>query len=185
MTDSTTTRLMTADELLQLPDDGQQHELVRGQLLTMSPTSSRPAMVATRFGLEIGVFVRQHGLGEVGGADWGFKLQSDPDTVRAPDFAFVRADRIPPEGVPPGFWPGAPDLALEVLSPTDRFADVMTKVEEYLAAGTRMVIVVDPEARVTRVFRPDHPVRVLGPDDTLAGEDVLPGFRLQLSQVWV
>jgi Uma2 family endonuclease len=185
MAGSTTTTLMTADDLLQMPDDGRQHELVRGRLVTMSATSSRPAIVATRIGLEVGLFVRQHHLGEVAGADWGFRLQSDPDTVRAPDFAFVRAERIPPEGVPPGFWPGAPDLALEVISPSDRFGAVMEKVDEYLDAGTRMVVVVDPEKRITRVFRPDRPMRVLGPDDELDGDDVLPGFTLPLSQVWV
>jgi Uma2 family endonuclease len=182
---SSPTTLMTADDLLNLPDDGQQHELVKGKLVTMSATSSRPAMVAAEIGGEIRNYVREHRLGRVGGADWGFRLQSDPDTVRAPDYAFVRAERIPPEGVPPGFWPGAPDLALEVISPSDRFGAVMEKVEEYLSAGARMVIVVDPEARITRVFRPDRPTRVLGPDGTLDGEDVLPGFTLPLSQVWV
>src|SRR5688500_4732589 len=122
---STTTKLMTAEDLLNLPDDGRQHELVRGQLITMSATSSRPAMIAAEIGGEIRNFVRQHNLGRVGGADWGFRLQSDPDTVRAPDYAFVRAERIPPEGMPPGFWPGAPDLALEVITPSDRFGAVM------------------------------------------------------------
>lgn len=182
---STSTPLMTADDLLNLPDDGRQHELVNGRLITMSATSSRPAMLAAEIGLEIGLFVRQHKLGRVGGADWGFRLRENPDTVRAPDFAFVRAERIPTEGVPPGFWPGAPDLAVEVISPSDRFTDVMDKVDEYLAAETRMVVVVDPESRVTRVFRPGQPPRVLAPDGVLDGDDVLPGFRLELAGVWV
>jgi Uma2 family endonuclease len=180
---STSTPLMTADDLLNLPDDGQQHELVNGRLITMSATSSRPAMIAAEIGGEIRNFVRQHKLGRVGDADWGFRLRENPDTVRAPDYAFVRAERIPAEGVPPGFWPGAPDLAVEVISPSDRFTDVMDKVDEYLDAGTRMVIVVDPETRVTRVFRPEQPLRVLGPDGVLDGEDVLPGFRLELSGI--
>src|SRR5262245_21265833 len=102
MTTGSTTTLITAEDLLNLPDDGRQHELVRGKLVTMSATSSRPAIVATRIGLEIGLFVRQNRLGEVAGADWSFLLQRDPDTVRAPDFAYVRAERIPPEGVLPG-----------------------------------------------------------------------------------
>ena len=181
----TTTAVMTADDLLNLPDDGQQHELVQGRLVTMSASGTRAALLATELGGEIRTFVRQHRLGRCGGADWGFKLRSDPDTVRAPDFAFVRAERIPPEGVPDGFWPGAPDLAVEVVSPNDRFSDVMDKVEEYLEAGTRLVWVLDPDKRVTRVFRPGQPVRVLGPEAVLDGEDVLPGFRLELREIWV
>jgi Uma2 family endonuclease len=141
-------------------------------------------MVAAEIGAEIGLFASRHSLGFVG-TGWGFQLQSDPDTVRAPDWAFVRADRIPGEGVPPGFWPGPPDLAVEVISPLDRFTDVMDKVDEYIDVGTRMVVVVDPESRITRVFRPGQPTRVLGPDGVLDGEDVLPGFRLELSGVWV
>ena len=181
---STFTPLMTPDDLLNLPDDGRQHELVNERLITTSLVSSRQAIVAAEIGGEIGLFALRHAVGYVG-VNWGFHLRKSPDTVRAPDYAFVRAGRIPAEGVPPGFWPGAPDLAVEVISPSDRFTDVMDKVDEYLASETRMVVVVDPESRITRVFRPGQPTLVLGPDGVLDGEDVLPSFRLELAGVWV
>lgn len=98
--------------------------------------------------------------------------------VRAPDVGFMRAERIPAEGIPPGFWPGAPDLTGEVLSPSDRFRDMMDKVQQYLDASTRRVWVADPEERTVRIFRANGTL-------ALSGEDVLPSFRLPLSEVWV
>ena len=139
--------LMTADELLALPDDGRcQYELVRGRLIAMSPSSSRPAIVAGRVFRPLSNFVEEQRLGVCGGADWGFRLAMDPDTVRSPDCAFVRAERVPADGVPDGFWPGAPDLAVAVLSPSNRFAEILERVEDYLAAGTRLIWIFDPEA---------------------------------------
>lgn len=178
--------LMTADELLAMPDDDQhQYELVRGRLICMSPSSSKPAIVAGNIGGEVRSFVKEHRLGICGGADWGFKITSNPDTVRAPDFSFVRAERVPPGGIPPGFWPGAPDFAVEVLSPSNSFTEIMEKVEDYLRAGTRLVWVVDPEKRKVTVLRPGRAPMLVGEDGELDGADVLPGFTLPLREIWV
>ena len=185
MADATAVGLMTAEELLRLPDDGWQYELIQGRLIRMAPSSSRPAIVATRLSSRVEVFASHNELGVVGGADWGFRLTSDPDTVRAPDVAFVRAERIPADGIPDGFWPGAPDLAIEVISPTNRWVGMLRKVHEYLDAGARMVWVVDSDARRATVFRPDRAPVTIGEDGVLEGEDVLPGFSLPLRDVLV
>lgn len=177
--------LMTAEDLFRMPDDGWRYELVRGELIRMSPSGSRSSIVSIRIGTRFVTFVEQHGLGICGDADWGFRLASDPDIVRAPDVGFVSAARIPSEGIPPDFWPGAPDLAIEVLSPSDRFTDLLVKVQEYLSAGTRLVWVVDPEARRAFIFRPGQAPDSVGADGEFSGEDVVPSFVLRLAEVWV
>ena len=178
-------KLMTAEEFLLIPEDGLERELVKGRVIVLGGTSSLPAVVAAQFVIVVGSFVLQHRLGRVGGADWGFRLFEDPDTVRVPDAAFVRAERLPPSGMPRGFFPGPPDLALEVMSPSNTLADVLAKVSEYIAAGVRLVWVVDPEKRRATVFRPDELPLTVGADGVLDGEDVLPGFELRLADIWV
>jgi len=185
MTNAPAQSLLTADELLALPENGCQYELVQGRLVAMSPSSSKPAIVGGNVHAEINVFVKQHRLGICGGADWGFRLFTDPDTVRAPDCAFVRGERVPTTGVPDGFWPGAPDLAVEVLSPSNRPGEMFAKVEDYLNAGTRLVWLIDPEAREAHVFRPDRSPTRVGEHGALSGEDVLPGFTLNLAEIWM
>ena len=125
MVDAAPSRLITADELLALPDDGYRYELVRGRLVRVDPSGSRSSITTGRVSRRLGTFVETNTLGVTGDADWGFKLASDPDIVRAPDVGFVRAERIPPEGIPRGFWPGPPDLAVEVISPSDHLTDVL------------------------------------------------------------
>lgn len=176
---------ITADDLLRLPNDGWRYELVRGELVRMSPTSSRSSLVSSNIHNLVASFVKRKRLGLCGDSDWGFVLATNPDIVRAPDVGVVLAARIPAEGIPPGYWPGAPDFAVEVISPSDRFADVLEKVEEYLAHGTRLVWVIDPEARKAIVFRPGQPPETVGAKGTLSGEDVLPGFTLRLAAIWV
>jgi Uma2 family endonuclease len=129
-------------------------------------------------------FIDELDLGAYGGFEGGFRLASDPDTVRAPDFWFIRKDRILPEGLPDAFWPGAPDLAVEVLSPTDRSGDIADRSRDYFAAGVRLVWLLDPRAKAAAAF-PDGrmPYFVLS-DGELDGEDVLPGFRLPLRDVF-
>jgi Uma2 family endonuclease len=174
---------MTAEELMELPDDGSTfYELSRGILICMSPSAYQPSRIAGVLLVRLGGFVDQHNLGEYGSADGGFKLASNPDTVRAPDVWFVRADRAP-AAEDPGFYNGPPDLAIEVLSPSDRFHKVALKIRDYLDAGTPLVWVLDPESKLTAVFRPGAPVRFIETDGTLDGEDVLPGFSLPLRDV--
>ena len=183
MADAPAAQLMTADELARLPDDGKLYELVRGKLICMSPSAALPGVVAGNLFARLWSFVEQYGLGILGIADSGFRLASNPDTVRAPDLWFVRAERVPPEGIPRTFWPGAPDLAVEVLSPSDRFVAVLEKAQDYLNAGTRRVWVIDPEGRSAAVFRPDGPPRLMDENGALDGEDLIPGFRVALREL--
>lgn len=173
--------LMTADELAALPDDGyHRYELVQGQLLTMCPSASYPGVVALNLGSELRVFARRQNAGVCGSAESAFKLFSDPDTVRAPDAWFVRRERVPGGRIPRTFWPGPPDIAVEVLSPSDRFSAVMRKADDYLRAGTPLLWVIDPEGRTAAIFRPGRSPQLIGEDGILDGEEILPGFRITL-----
>jgi Uma2 family endonuclease len=117
-------------------------------------------------------------------ADTGFKLESDPDTVRAPDVAFIARDRIPAGGVPKAFWQYAPDLAAEVLSPSDRRSEVNEKISQYLRLGVKVVWFVEPSPRRVTIFRPGEPPQILGETDTLDGGDLLPGFCYPLARLF-
>ncbi len=179
-------QLLTAEDFLGLPkEESKRHELVEGRLVPVCAAASRSAIVATNISTSMNSFIREHRLGICGGADWSFRLRTNPDTVRMPDVAFVRADRIPPGGVPSTAWDGAPDLAVEVLSPSNRFSEIMERVQDFFDAGTRLMWVIDPDKRNARIFAPDRAMRIAGEDGMLDGEDVLPGFTLPLAQIWV
>jgi Uma2 family endonuclease len=129
-------------------------------------------------------YVQAHDLGEVFAAETGFKLAANPDTVRAPDVAFVRRERADEVGDTDGYWPGAPDLAVEVISPGDLYTEVEETVLAWLEAGTRMVIVLNPRRRTAQVYRSPNQVRVLLEGDTLDGEDVVPGWTLPVAALF-
>jgi Uma2 family endonuclease len=175
--------LMTADELFDLPDDGLVYELDEGKLICMTPSGPYSSVVAANLHLAVGWFVREHRLGICGVSEGGFKLASNPDTVRAPDVWFVQNERVPPEGLPRSFWALAPDLAIEVLSPTDRYTQVMRKMRDYLNTGVRLIWAIDPEARTAMVFRPGVAPRFIDEDGVLDGEEVLPGLTVKLGDV--
>jgi Uma2 family endonuclease len=126
--------------------------------------------------------VKANPLGVVFGAETGFRLASNPDTVRAPDLAFVRRERIPAGGIPREFWTGAPDLAVEVISPSDRYTEVEEKVQDWLSAGTHMVVVVNPRTRAVTVYRAPTEVTRLTESDLFSGGDLLPGFTCRVSE---
>ena len=168
--------LMTADELLALPDDGCRHELVNGELRSMIPSGSEHSVITARLARLVDTFVDSQKRGLVFGAEGGFKIRSDPDTVRAPDLAFVRQERVPETGIPKGFWPGAPDLAVEVVSPGDTYEEVAGKVADWLRAGTAVVWVVDPGQRTVIVHSSTEEARMLTTSDEQTGGEVLPGF---------
>lgn len=172
----------TAEQLAQLPDDECRYELVEGRLRRMSPVGGVHGMLVLRLGAAIAAWVTERDLGVVM-TETGFVLGRHPDTVRAPDLAFVCASRIPRAGVPADYWPGAPDLVAEVLSPGDRRIEMRAKVQDYLRSGVRLVWVIDPAARVCTVYRTLSaiPRRVA---HTLDGEDVLPGFTCSLSHLF-
>lgn len=175
-------RGMTAEQLLDLPADAMRHELVEGELRSMAPAGFEHGKVALRLGARILGHVESHRLGDVLGAETGFVLRRAPDTVRAPDVAFVQAGRSP-AGRTAGFAELAPDLVVEVVSPGDRASEVAAKAEMWLDAGVRLVWVVDPQARLAAVHHPGGLVTVLREDGVLDGEDVLPGFRLTLASI--
>jgi Uma2 family endonuclease len=176
--------LVTADELLRMPDRGVRRELVRGEVREMSPGGSRHGRIGAKILSRLVAYVEASGLGEVYNADTGFRLSSDPDTVRAPDVSFVTRERAEAIGDIEAFVPGAPDLAIEVISPTDSYGEVDEKVAEYLEAGCRMVVVVNPRRRTAAVYRSRSDIVLLREDDSLDGGDVVPGWTLPLRDVF-
>lgn len=179
-----TGRAVTADEILHLPDDGFRYELVKGDVRKMTPAGFDHGAIVANLTAPLQQHVKSHGLGVVCGAETGFKLSSDPDTVRAPDVAFVRRERIPGSGRPTGFWPGPPDLAVEVLSPSDTIFAIDEKVAAWLAAGAAGVWVVNPSRRTVTIHRADGTARILSEAETLEADDVVPGFSLPLTELF-
>jgi Uma2 family endonuclease len=180
----TQVQLTTADELLRYPDDGYRYELVKGELKKMAPAGFEHGTLAMEFGTLLNVHVRANGLGRVTSAETGFKLTTDPDTVRAPDAAFISQKRLDEVGSVQGYWPGAPDLAVEVISPNDLYTEVSEKVAEWLRAGSRMVVVVNPRTQQVLVHAPDSDVKVLEIGDTLVGGEVVPGWQLPIKELF-
>lgn len=180
----TTVQLMTAEELLRMPDDGFRCELVKGELRHMPPAGQEHGKITAILTGSLVQHVLARNLGTVYAAETGFRIAADPDTVRAPDVAFIRRERLEETGEGKGFWPGAPDLAIEVISPGDSYAEVEEKVSDWLAAGARMVIVVNPQQRTAKVYRSLTEIAVLTESDTLDGSEVVPGWMMPLKAVF-
>ena len=180
---ATQTPFITADEFFRMPEDNHSYELVRGRLIQMPKPSPRHGIVGMRLGMPLYQFVEEQGLG-VALMDVGFMLTSDPDTVRAPDISFLRREHIPETGLPDFFWPGAPDLAVEVRSKTDRWSDIIEKVDEYLRFGTQLVWVIDPKHLEVIVYRPGSEPFTLTRANELDGGDVVPDFRFPVSRLF-
>lgn len=176
---------MTAADLLRLPADGRRYELIRGELRQMAPAGPTHGRLAMRLAAHLFQHVEAHHLGTVYAAETGFQLAQDPDTVRASDVAFVSRQRLEAVGEIEGYWPGAPDVAVEVISPSDRYTDVEDKVVEWLEAGSRMVIVVNPRQRAVTVYHSRTDVVRLTEEDTLEGGEVVPGWQLPIREVFV
>lgn len=181
---STSTALMTAEELIRLPRGEFRAELINGELKTM-PLSGLPhGRIAMRLGGPLAQFVWDHDLGEVYINDAGFQLTSNPDTVLGPDISFVSKERLEEIGEPKGYWQGPPDLAVEVLSPGDRPGNVKTKLSQWLSFGTRQVWVVDPKFQTVAVYRSLSDVTTFSGQDSLEADDILPGFRISLERIF-
>ena len=178
------TKLMTADELLMLPDDGKRYELVEGVLNERALAGAEHGFTAMAVGALISQFVHARELGAVFAAETGFVLSMDPDTVRAPDAAFVAADHLPPGDLPPGYLRLAPDFVVEVVSPSDSASDLQSKVCTWLDSGCRLVWVVYPATRSVTVYRSREDVRVLGEADVLDGSPVFEGFRAEVRDLF-
>src|SRR5207248_10715619 len=160
-------------ELLRMPDDGFRYELVHGELRKMSPAGNRHSIIAMKIGSSLLMHVQAKGMGEVTGADGGYWITRNPDTVLAPDVGFIRRQRAV---ITDRFFDGPPDVAIEVISPSDTYTEVEEKTQEWLRAGTRAVVVVNPRRNTVRVQRPDGTETLT---DAIVVEDVIPGWRMR------
>jgi Uma2 family endonuclease len=181
----TTATLITAEQLMRMPHDGHRYGLVSGELRRKSPPDLIHAIVLSAMDELLRGYARTHNLGVVGGGDAGFLLARDPDTVRGPDVAFIRKERLAANPPSHAFWPGAPDLAVEILSPSDRPREVREKVNAWLQAGVKMAWVVDPDRRTVAVHRPATDIETLAENADLDGQDVLPGFRCRVADLFL
>jgi Uma2 family endonuclease len=178
---------VTVEDLASLEGDGYRYDLLEGDLIRVSPAGFRHGRLAAEIARRLGNFLAEHPhVGVVVGAETGFRLRRDPDTVLGPDAAVVRTDRLPAAQLQAGYLELAPDLAVEIVSPTDRWATVSGKVDAYLAAGVRVVWVVEPGPRAVRVYSSDSPEQRLHADrgEVLRLETILPGFALPLSELF-
>ncbi len=174
--------LMTADELLHVRIPDKRVELVRGALVVREPPGYTHGRVTVNLAVRLAAHLEARGGLQVLVAETGFTLARNPDTVRGPDLAVLRRDQVPvPE--PRGFLELRPELVVEVLSPGDRPGEVLAKVADWLSAGTRLVWVIDPERRLTRVYRDDGSERTVNADQVLDGEDAVPGFSCPLGAI--
>jgi len=176
------TKLVTAEELLRMEYSGR-CELIHGELIMMSPAGAEHGVVALRIGRFLGNFVDEAGLGAVFGAETGFKIDKNPDTVRAPDASFVRKGRLG-KRITRKFFDGPPDLAVEVASPDDSRREVNDKANMWLARGAATVWIADPKAMTIAILRVGQKPQVLGRGKTIKNEPLLPGFELSVDSVF-
>ena len=176
-------QLMTAEELWQLPDTGVRYELIDGELVETMPPGGIHGAVAVVLSTLLRIWMRQHGRGYIG-VEAGFILARDPDKVRGPDVSYVRAERIPVSGIPEGFWTIAPDLAVEVVSPTETAEEIRAKVRDFLRAGTPMVWVIYPRSREVVVHLPDGTARTYHEQAELTAPAILPGFSCTVTELF-
>src|SRR5256712_6205925 len=176
------TPLMTAEELLYTSVPNKRTELVRGRLVVHEPPGGKHGNVTANLGARLWTHANLTRAGAVFVGDTVFTLARNPDTVRGPDIAFIRTERLP-QPIPSTYLEFAPDLVVEVLSHHDRPGEVLAKVGDWLDAGARLVWVVDPERRLARVYREDGTEYMLDETDQLLGEDILPGFTCTLASI--
>lgn len=172
---------ISLEEFEKLPEDGYRHELSNGILVREPRPGARHGRVLMNVARQLDSFVRAHDLGVVL-VESGFVLQREPNTVRGPDISFIAKKRLP-DGLPTGFVPFAPDLAIEILSPSNAASEIERKVIEYLDAGAAMVWLIDPETRSVRSYR-GHEAVLIRQDGALTGDALLPGFVLPLQDVF-
>ena len=181
---TTQKKLVTADDLLAMPDDGKRYELIRGALIEMPPTSHEHGRVAARVGRRIGNFVEEHDLGHDIAAETGVNIERDPDTMRAPDYGFISYDRMAEPPPSRGFADVIPDLVVEVVSPDDRQPEIDAKTQMWLDAGVRLALVVYPEPQKVYAHHSDGLVVRYGIGDTVVGDPVLPGFTCPVADIF-
>lgn len=179
-----TTTPTTAEQLFEMPDDGKRYELIAGELHMMSPSGWKHGEVVGKLHTILGSYVVNNRLGKVFGAETGFLIARNPDTVRAPDIAFIADENLPQKDPVEAFWPGAPDLAVEVLPPSDRTGEVDEKIQAWLARGARLVWIVDPQLRTVTSYRSSTDVSTHTAADLLEGGDIVRGFRCRVAEIF-
>jgi Uma2 family endonuclease len=177
------TKLMTAEELIALPKDGFRYELIKGELRKKMPAGGEHGFLAMRVGWRLAQHVETHDLGRVYAAETGFKLEVNPDTVLAPDGAFISKRKLL-DSEAKGFLEVAPDLVVEVISPNDVYTEVEEKVAAWLEYGVIIVVVVNPRQRTVKVHRSLTDVVILTRQDVLKLEDILPGWQLEIQAIF-
>jgi Uma2 family endonuclease len=182
---STAARLITADELFRLPEDETRWcQLIDGEIVHMAPPGGLHGVVGGELFWRLGSFVRANKLGVVAAAETGFYVSRNPDTVLAPDGAFIRQERVAKVGIPKGYITEAPALAFEIMSPRDAVADVAEKIRRWIDADVELAWVVDPAGRTVTVHRSHDDIRVLTAKDMLTGEHVVPGFECRIAELF-
>ena len=170
--------LLTAAEFARRPDPGYPEELVRGRIVPMPPPTRRHGQICSKSVRILGNFAEDHDLGQVLSNDSGVITEQGPDTVRGADVAFYSYQRIPRGPLPADYGERAPELVVEVRSPSDRWPKILAKVAEFLNAGVLAVVVLDDESRTALLSMADQAPRRLGPDDELTIPEILPGFAV-------
>lgn len=178
------TNIMTADELFEMDKDEYKYELIQGRLVRMPPAGFEHSSIGAMVIGHLVNHVAGNQLGRVFSADFGVVFSRDPDTVRVPDAAFIRQERLAGQTDRKRFSEVIPDLAVEVISPSDSLSQVMEKALFYIESGVRLVWVIDPDGRKVIVYTPNSLPRVLNEQDELNGGDVLPDFRLAVSEIF-
>jgi len=178
------TTKLTATKLAELPDDGKRYELIRGVLNMMSPAGSEHGRIAGRIFLRLADHVEKNELGETYAAETGFLIEQDPDTVRAPDAAFVSFERLAKVEPTTGYLPVSPNLVVEVVSPNDSFSEVEAKAANWLSAGTQIVLVADPKNHALHIHETDRAICVLKPGDTFSAGEVCGDWQLRVNDAF-
>ena len=185
---TTATRLMTAEELLAMPEEECRYELVRGKLISRQWAGARDGIASSNILFNLYGYTKENNLGMTYPANVGFQIESDPDHVRAPSVAFVESERVEvarsDEKYRDSYFPGAPDLAVEVVIPSDTYYYMNGKITDWLNAGTRMVIVVIADIPLVKVYRSLTDVSALTEADTLDAGDVVPGWRMAVAEIF-
>ncbi len=181
---STLTRILTASDLFQMPNNAYRLELIEGELRPMTPAGSVHGFLTVEISARLREHSHQHKLGGVVGAETGFQIGRNPDTVLAPDVAFIRKERLSVTGIPNAFYPEAPALVVEVVSPSDTAEEVDDKMRRWFAAGVELAWVVYPTGRSVTVYRGLTDIRVLTETDTLEGDGVISGFSCRVGDLF-
>lgn len=178
-----TIKPITIKDVEQLPSDACRYDLIRGELVRMPPTGWSHSTISSRLNRRIGIYVELNNLGETATSEPGFILHRNPDVLLSPDVAFVSNDRLPPDDYE-RFAELAPDLAVEVISPSERPQHIQVKIDEYLLAGVRQVWIVEPRQRTVTIHTPDAEPIVFAESDSIDGGEVLPGFELAVADIF-